>query len=267
MLRRCDESRLQRAAQRFVVCPYYHTVSDTPLPHINPLYRHRTIAQFREDLDWLLAHYKPIQWYEIDAYERAQKPAFCLTFDDGLKEFYTIVAPILEEKKIPCVCFLNSAFVDNKGLMFRYQETLQKQGIDWQQYLRDEQPYMTSAQIRELQARGFVFGTHSVDHPYYETLSRNEQLTQTLDCDRTLRAQFALPHRLFAYPFGQDGLDSTALKLAAGTHEAVFGTYNMRPCVSRNMYNRIWMEGGTFPASDIIHGEYLREIAHRMLHD
>lgn len=267
MLRRCDESRLQRAARRFVVCPYYHTVSDTPLPHIRPLYRHRTIAEFKADLDWFLAHYTPIRWDEIDDYERAQKPAFCLTFDDGLKEFYTVVAPILEEKKIPCVCFLNSAFVDNKALMFRYQEALRKQGIDPQQYLLNEQPYMTSAQIRDLQARDFMFGSHSVDHPYYETLSWDDQLTQTLTCDRALREQFNLPHRLFAYPFGQGGLDRTALKLAAGTHEAVFGTANMRPCAARNMYNRIWMEDAAFPASDIIHGEYLREIAHQRLHD
>lgn len=263
----CDENRLQRAAKRFVICPYYHTVSDQPLPHITPLYRHRTVAEFQADLDWLLAHYTPIRWDEIDAYEKAQKPAFCLTFDDGLKEFYTIVAPILEEKKIPCVCFLNSAFVDNKDLMHRYREALQKQQIDWKQFLREQQPYMTSEQIRDLQSRGFEFGSHGVDHIQFDSLPLFAQLEQSLACDRALRTQFDLPHRLFAYPFGQGRLDAISLRVQAGMHEAVFGTYNLRPCEPRNMYNRIWMEGFASPARDIIHGEYLREIAHLALHD
>ena len=266
LLPSCSGKWLQRTARRFVVCPYYHTVSDTPLPHITPLYRHRTVAEFRADLDWLTAHYEPIRWSEIDDYERAQKPAFCLTFDDRLKEFYTVVAPVLEEMHRPCLCFLNSAFVDNKDLMFRYREALAKQGIDWKTYLREQQPYMTSAQIRDLQARGFEFGSHSVDHPYFYQLPISDQLAQTLPCDAELKQQFGLSHRLFAYPFGQGRLDRTVQRVHMGTHEAVFGTANLRPG-GRNMYNRIAMEDTRLSAQTIIHGEYVREIAHLILHD
>ena len=259
-------ARLQQIARRYVICPFYHAVSDTPLPHISPLYRHRTATEFREDIEWLCAHFTPIHWYEIDAYERAHKPAFCLTFDDGLKEFYTIVAPILEEKHVPCVCFLNSAFVDNKSLMFRYQEALTQQGIDWKQYLSEQQPYMTYAQIRELQQRGFDFGCHSIDHPHFESLSLEQQLEQTLGCDQALRAHISLPHRLFSFPFGQEYLDAVSMMVHKGTHEAVFGTANLRPA-GGNMINRISMDGIGMPAKDIIRGEYLREIAHQRLHD
>lgn len=266
LLPACSGKWLQRAANRHVICPYYHAVSDKPLPHISPLYRHRTVAEFRADLDWLLAHYKPIRWSEIDQYAQAGEPAFCLTFDDGLKEFYTIVAPILEEKGIPCLCFLNSAFVDNRDLMFRYKEALGKQGINWRTFLNEEQPYLTSSQIRDLQARGFEFGCHSIDHPHFEQLSLAEQLDQTQGCLQALRLLFPVPHRLFAYPFGQENLDGRALRMHAGTHEAVFGTANMRPGL-RNMYNRIWMEDHPMSAKAIIQGEYLRETAHRLLHD
>ena len=51
-----------------------------------------------------------------------------------------------------------------------------------------------------------------------------------------------------------------------GTHEAVFGTANLRPA-GGNMINRISMDGIGMPAKDIIRGEYLREIAHQRLHD
>lgn len=263
----CDEKKWQQAAKQFVICPYYHVVSDEILPHVRPLYPYRTVAQFRADLDWLLAHYTPIRWSEIETCRAAQKPAFCLTFDDGLKEFYTVVAPILEEKGVPCVCFLNSAFIDNKDLMFRYKEALQQQGIDWRTYLKDKQPYMTSAQIRDLMKRGFEFGSHTTDHLHLDALPLSEQLTQSLDCDAALKKQFGLPHRLLALPFGQGHLSETALKAQQGTHEAVFGTANMRPAKG-NLYNRIWMEDTSFKARDILHGEYLREIAHRTIrHD
>lgn len=258
--------RLQQVSQRFVICPFYHAVSDTPLPHISPLYRHRTETEFRADIEWLLAHYEPIHWYEIGRYEREQRPAFCLTFDDGLKEFYTLVAPFLEEKKVPCVCFLNSAFVDNQDMMFRYKEALMKQGIDWKQYLREKQPYMTYAQIKDLQQRGFDFGSHSIDHPHFDTLPLSEQLEQTLGCEKELRKHLSLPRHVFSIPFGQEQLDSISLKAHAGSHELVFGTANMRPG-GVNIVNRIAMDGVKDSVKTIIQGEYLREIAHRWLHD
>lgn len=251
---------------RYVICPFYHAVSDTPLAHIAPLYRHRTAEEFKADMAWLCTHFTPIHWYEIDAYERAQKPAFCLTFDDGLKEFYTLVAPVLELMKVPCVCFLNSAFVDNKDLMFRYKEALQSQGVDWQEFLRTEQPYMTYDQIRDLQRRGFDFGSHSINHPHFESLSIEEQLDQTLGCENALREHIRLQHRLFSFPFGHGNLNPLSIKVHKGSQEAVFGTGNLRPA-GGNMYNRISMDGSAMSAKDIVRGEYLREIAHQRIHD
>ena len=257
---------LQKAANRYVICPFYHAVSDKPLPHISPLYRHRTEQEFRADMEWLTEHFEPIRWSDIDRYEKAKKPAFCLTFDDGLKEFYTIVAPVLEEKKIPCVCFLNSAFMDNRDLMFRYKEALTKQQIDWQHFLENEQPYMTYTQVRELQERGFEFGSHSMNHPHFYKLSLNEQLNEAIGCEKELEKHIHLPHRLFSFPFGQEYLDPVAIKVHSGTHELVFGTANMRPG-GGNLVNRIAMDGTGFSARAVITGEYLREIAHQRLHD
>jgi peptidoglycan/xylan/chitin deacetylase (PgdA/CDA1 family) len=49
---------------------------------------------------------------------------FHITFDDGLANFYKVVAPILLERKIPATVFVNSDFVDNKALFFRYKASL-----------------------------------------------------------------------------------------------------------------------------------------------
>jgi peptidoglycan/xylan/chitin deacetylase (PgdA/CDA1 family) len=119
-------SWLIRVTGRRCIFPFYHTVSDRPLLHIQHLYEVRGVAAFERDLDFLLKHYKPIDVGALDMYwkEGQKHNVFLLTFDDGLREFYDVVAPILLRKGVPAVCFLNSAFVDNKALFFRYKVSL-----------------------------------------------------------------------------------------------------------------------------------------------
>src|ERR1051326_3999551 len=69
--------------------PFYHVVSNEYLPHIAHLYSYRDIKEFKEEVELLLKHFKPISLAEIKTSE-----GFHLTFDDGLKEMYDIVAPI-----------------------------------------------------------------------------------------------------------------------------------------------------------------------------
>lgn len=113
---------------RNVIFPFYHAVSDSSLTHIHHLYHPKTTKQFITDLDFLLKNYSPMDINEVisfrDSNKKRSKPGFFLSFDDGLKEFYEIIAPILLKKGIPAACFLNSGFVDNKDLFYRYKASL-----------------------------------------------------------------------------------------------------------------------------------------------
>ncbi len=113
--------------QRFIV-PVYHTVSDNNPEHIRHLYPVKTVRQFTADLDFLLKTYRPINPTELEnLLHHGVSPktnAFLLTFDDGLREFHDLIAPLLLQKGIPAICFLNSDFVDNQGLFFRYKASL-----------------------------------------------------------------------------------------------------------------------------------------------
>ena len=109
--------------------PFYHAIQgNDPLPHIRHLYSLRTEAQFEKDLDYLLKYFAPLslaQLYDVTRRKRElQKPAFHLTFDDGLREVFDIAAPILKRKGIPATIFLNSGFVNNRGLFYRYKVSL-----------------------------------------------------------------------------------------------------------------------------------------------
>jgi peptidoglycan/xylan/chitin deacetylase (PgdA/CDA1 family) len=111
-----------------LILPVYHTISDIELPHIKHLYRVKSTKEFITDLDFLLKHYKALDFFEFQEHiqknSQPQKPSFLLSFDDGLSEFSDIIAPILIKKGIPAICFLNSGFIDNKDLFYRFKASL-----------------------------------------------------------------------------------------------------------------------------------------------
>jgi peptidoglycan/xylan/chitin deacetylase (PgdA/CDA1 family) len=119
---------LIRAIGKKIIFPFYHLVSDVESPHVKHLYQVRTTKEFIRDLDFLLSQYKPIGISDllnsINAGIELPGNCFLLSFDDGLREFYDVVAPILLRKGIPALCFLNSGFIDNTDLFYRYKASL-----------------------------------------------------------------------------------------------------------------------------------------------
>jgi peptidoglycan/xylan/chitin deacetylase (PgdA/CDA1 family) len=111
-----------------LILPFYHLATDAQPPHIRHLYIPKNIRAFEAETDYLLKHYNPLDLSDlydvIKNGKTVEKPSFFLSFDDGLSEFHDIVAPILYRKGIPCACFLNSAFTDNKDLFYRYKVSL-----------------------------------------------------------------------------------------------------------------------------------------------
>jgi len=142
-----------------VLMPYHHTVSDEHLPHIKCLYGYKNRADFERELDWLLKYRKPVHPEVLSQCLTHKTPlpanSFLLTFDDGLREIYEVVAPILKRKGVPAIFFINPSFIDNRELFYRCKLTLVMDRI---RYGKDES---LSRKIAD------YLGAHSVD---YETL-------------------------------------------------------------------------------------------------
>lgn len=121
-------SALLKLAKQNSILPFYHAIADHSLPHINHLYPVKSSKEFSADLDFLLRNFEPVdltRFLELKSNpSKTQKPYFLLSFDDGLREVKEVIAPILKAKGIPAVCFLNSDFVDNRALFFRYKASL-----------------------------------------------------------------------------------------------------------------------------------------------
>ena len=111
-----------------VLFPYAHIVGDVAPAHVRHLYGIPKISKFKSDIDFLLRRYRALQLSELEGIGRlAHNPpthSFILSFDDGMREVYDVIAPILREKGVPAVFFLNAATIDNKQLMWRHKVSL-----------------------------------------------------------------------------------------------------------------------------------------------
>ncbi len=168
--------------------PFYHAIGyQEELPHIKNLYTPRNKEQFISDLDFFLQYFEPIDLFELikrieeNNFMKNGKPIFHLSFDDGLRQVYDVAKNILIQKGIPATIFINPNFLDNKELFFRYEESLRKENINPENFLKEYKPYLTTQQIESLINQGFTFGGHSMDHPHYYEISEDEQLNQTLN--------------------------------------------------------------------------------------
>lgn len=103
-------------------------VSDCEVLHLKNLYRYKNTKQFSDDIDYLLKYFDPIDLHELllNIKNRRQfsRSSFLLTFDDGFRELYDVIAPILLRKGVPAVFFVNSAFVDNKDLFYLHKASI-----------------------------------------------------------------------------------------------------------------------------------------------
>lgn len=119
---------LRKIYSNHPLLPFYHIVSDSYLPHIANLYRHKNINQFQQDLTFFQKYYKSIPLESIIQSKENKKyltrNKFHITFDDGFKEIYEIIAPILLDNNIHATFFINTDFIDNKKLFYRHKASV-----------------------------------------------------------------------------------------------------------------------------------------------
>lgn len=114
--------------------------------------------------------------------------AIVITMDDGWKSSYTDAFPILKEFGFPFTIYLYKDYVDGGGKA------------------------LTSEMIREMMANGATIGSHSVSHPFPQTVKANRKrgekaYDEFLDKEMGeskdfLEEKFKTPVTTFAYPGG-----------------------------------------------------------------
>lgn len=98
--------------------------------------------------------------------------------------------------------------------------------FDAGEWMRTEQPYLSSDQIRELIGMGFSIGAHSMDHPRLSNLTASGQSEQVRGSLEILEKRFGIEHRAFAFPYSEIGISREGIEalLRDGEVEMAFGT-------------------------------------------
>jgi len=111
--------------------------------------------------------------------EKGLEKKILLTIDDGFSSFYENAWPILKEKKIPFIIFINTETVGSRG-------------------------YMNWKQIKEIFQFDFVhIGNHSHSHEYLVDWS-DEKIEKDLKTSiKIFKEKLNHETKFFAYPFGE----------------------------------------------------------------
>jgi peptidoglycan/xylan/chitin deacetylase (PgdA/CDA1 family) len=283
--------RLIRYTNQNIIHIFGHTVTDEYLPHINPIYKPKSVLEFKKDLEYILKYFEPVSVQEVLSHTNKEKiitkPSFHLSFDDGLKEIYDVVLPILKSKGIPATVFINSDFVDNKDLFFRYKAALianripnekervlainyseknmldemaSQLNLNFIDFLNTQKPYLTSEQLKTLQKNGFTIGGHSQNHPNYNLLSEFEQVSQTINSCKFVQNEFLEKNSFFAFPFTSEGIPLSFYGKIAKDISLTFGVSGLDFSNQGKHIERIDIENYGRNAREYIHRAYMTNL-------
>lgn len=164
------------------------------------------VAAFREQLSYLTREYEVVDLPDVLA--RSDRKRVALTFDDGYRDFYDNVLPLLHEYDVPATVFLPVAAV----------ECAPAASLD-----RFDYDPLSEAQLRELVDDPLVsIGNHTVTHPRLADLDDDRLEAEIVDAKEQLEDALSITVSRFCYP--HNAFDERAVAIVRDTHE--FGVAN-----------------------------------------
>jgi peptidoglycan/xylan/chitin deacetylase (PgdA/CDA1 family) len=163
----------------------YHYVRTPPSTRLDLLGYRLSVAPevFREQMDWLAAHgYHPVNFNQVRAYFAGVEPLpakpVVITLDDGYDDLYTAAYPILKAHGFTAVAYIVSSFVDQR-------------------------PYVTRAQVLEMDRGGIQIASHTVHHANLAGMSYGGAMNELVQSKQYLEKLVGHPILDFAYPSGK----------------------------------------------------------------
>ena len=107
--------------------------------------------------------------------------AVILTFDDGYQNFSEYAWPLLKKYGFSAIVFLIVNAIGSE---------------------MENNPCLGWSQIKQLQAEGVEFGSHSLDHPFFTDISHEELVRQAMYSRAILSKELGVAIDALAYPYG-----------------------------------------------------------------
>lgn len=116
---------------------------------------------------------------------KLSKPSVVITFDDGYKNILQTKDFFKKNNITPALFVLSDTHHANRD------------------ELKNNEIFLTSAEIRSLHKEGWTIGSHSGTHARLDLLSRSEIEKEVIASKKQLEQSLRLPIRYFAYPRGR----------------------------------------------------------------
>lgn len=132
--------------------------------------------------------------------------------------------------KLKLIKQTNSEVLDNiaNGTNFSFDE-----------YLKQQKPFLTTEQIHSLNDQGFTIGAHSWNHPYYNSISHKEQIKETLSSCNYVKENFHPKQITFSFPHSDALLPQKLFDELRNTDiDLLFGIQNQKEELKNKMIHR-----------------------------
>lgn len=111
--------------------------------------------------------------------------------------------------------------------------------LSFNNYLKEQRPFLTSGQLTSLSERGFTIGAHSWDHPYYDKITFEEQVEQTISSCNFIKEKINPENITFSFPYSDFGLSQKLFdELNKTGIDLLFGIQNQKDELHNNMVHR-----------------------------
>lgn len=154
----------------------------------------------------------------------------------------------------------------NAVLQVRYHESeiLYKlagiMDLDLSKYMKEESPYLTLDELKQLEAEGVTIGAHSLDHPLFNQLDTKVQMQQIIDSVAFVMENFNSNIKSFSFPFTDYGLSNGFISdlYRKQILELGFGTAGIKHDVNPYQLQRIPIESYKGNLDTILSTQYLK---------
>jgi peptidoglycan/xylan/chitin deacetylase (PgdA/CDA1 family) len=142
-------------------------------------------------------------------------------------------------------------------------------GVDISEYLKENQPYLSLDDLIVLAKSGFTIGGHGYNHPYFNEIGFEEQVSEVMRCMQWVGSNFPDQPKLFAFPFTDFGVADNLLEqilfIKDNPCDITFGTSGIQQVRIQNHLQRIPMEVNGISGNRLVRSEIIYYLAKKKL--
>ncbi|RZL42641.1 MAG: hypothetical protein EOP00_23290 [Pedobacter sp.] len=112
----------------------------------------------------------------------------------------------------------------------------EKINYSFEDYLQEQQPFLTKEKVIALHNKGFTIGAHSINHPYYKLLDVEEQVKQTIESCNYVKAITGTNECHFSFPHSDEDISQQTISIINNSNNGIlFGIQNQKEERKNNM--------------------------------